>query len=492
MIDAKTFEILISAFDVGTATAEKDPLLPVAQIRTQEFDDLWCYDRIDIIRGIKGSGKTALYRVFSILKEKSEEYNLFCIFGVEDIGDPVFKKFKKHFSKFTSAEFESFWSLYFLSLIRAEIEQNKKLHCIIENKKHADQLEVFWQQLDVPYDKEKKSLYEIVNSVIEHFKVSMKVETNPTGSITYKPEIDIGLRKENVDKGNPIYVGDFRETVCNLLAQKKYRIWIMLDRLDEVFQRLSKVEENGLKGLLKAAYNFSKPELRIKVFLRDDIIRQLANSEDGFTALTHVTDRASNTMRWTKDNILLLVVKRIFAHSSIQKHYSIDTNKLDNDSKYRESCFYQVFPKKIGKLPTLDWMMNVLADGNGIVTPRDVIGILNFAKSTEFKKFQLEKKDKEHLISVESLKKAFEDLSIEKKDNFLMAEFPHMRDNILKLEGSYSIHTAQSLENMYGTNWNKIVANFKSIGLIKHYPQKGYYKIPKLWIKGLGITQGKA
>lgn len=65
MLDQKTFESVIGEFNLGTSTAEKDPLLPAAEIRTQEFYDLWMYDRIDIVRGIKGAGKTALYRVLN-------------------------------------------------------------------------------------------------------------------------------------------------------------------------------------------------------------------------------------------------------------------------------------------------------------------------------------------------------------------------------------------------------------------------------------------
>lgn len=40
MIDKNNFESLINALNLGTSTAEKDPLLPSAQIRTQEFYDL--------------------------------------------------------------------------------------------------------------------------------------------------------------------------------------------------------------------------------------------------------------------------------------------------------------------------------------------------------------------------------------------------------------------------------------------------------------------
>ncbi len=60
-------ENFLDAFDLGASTAEKDTLLESAQIETQEFNDLYRHDRIDIVRGMKGSGKTALYRLFFFL-----------------------------------------------------------------------------------------------------------------------------------------------------------------------------------------------------------------------------------------------------------------------------------------------------------------------------------------------------------------------------------------------------------------------------------------
>ena len=85
-----------------------------------------------------------------------------------------------------------------------------------------------------------------------------------------------------------------------------------------------------------------------------------------------------------------------------------------------------------------------------------------------------------------------EHLSKDKKDKYLVAEFPHMRENILKLEGGYSIHNSTSLEKMYGESWQKVAADFIAIGLFQHDSKKAIYRIPKLFMKGLRVTQGKA
>lgn len=52
---------LLADLDLGSAVAESDNLLETARVQTSVFDDLLA-DRIDLIPGTKGSGKTALYK----------------------------------------------------------------------------------------------------------------------------------------------------------------------------------------------------------------------------------------------------------------------------------------------------------------------------------------------------------------------------------------------------------------------------------------------
>lgn len=492
-IAQQDYESLITAFDLGTSTAEKDPLLPAAQIRTQEFSDLYFHDRIDTVRGIKGAGKTALYRVFQLLQESFKDEGLFCIFGVEATGDPVFKNFRSQFQAFSDTDFELFWGLYFLTLIRDQIANDPKFLGKVPLS-DRERLEEFWKKLDVPFEKQSKGLFSIVDAVMKRVhKVEggVKVETAATGTSAFTPKLGVEFQEPPAER-TPIYLGDVREALCEILRRQKIRIWLMIDRLDEVFPRRSIEEDHGLKGLLKTSYNLSSPELRVKVFLRDDIIDQLANSAGGFTALTHVMDRASATITWARDNILLLIAKRIVASPIIAQYFKIDAKQVDGDATYRERVFQEMFPAKIGKLSTLDWIMNVCSDGNDVVTPRDVIDLFNMAKSVAFKDFQLNKGPCDHLLSADNLKSGFELMSRDKYQKVLMAEFPHMKANILKLHGSRSIHNAQSLESCFGAGWQKVAADFVSIGLFEHDIKKAYYRIPKLWHKGLRITQGKA
>ena len=497
MIKVKDLKLLLEYLDIGASTAEKDPLLESAQIRTQEFHDLYLHDRIDIVRGIKGSGKTALYRVFFFLRDYLvEEDKLYCIFGINATGDPIFRLFQKDFEQYNEIEFENFWSVYFISLVHNLVHTTEGIKNSFSNQER-EQIDIMLAAMGLKLRKGKFSLKDMIYSILEGFKrckkmalaTETKFNSNMPQVISVKPsiEFEFDLLKDIAER--PVYIAEFRDYLVSLLKQNKFKIWLMLDRLDEVFPRRSNIERNGLKGLLKAAYNFSNPYLRVKVFLRDDIIDYLA--ADGFTAFTHVTDRCSSTMTWSKDGILHLIVKRIFAKKYLTYYYSVDSGKIDEDQDYREEVFYRVFPKTIGRTPTLNWLYAKCADSNGIVTPRDIIDFFRIAKSQQYRVFKLNPKAQDVLIEESILKSSIEKLSNHKKTTFLFAEFPHLKEAITKFEGKYAEHNAQSLQNMLGDNWRKIVDELSSIGFIKRIPKTGTYQIPFIWRKGLDIRRGK-
>src|SRR6516164_3955188 len=87
---------LLAGLDLGSTVAESDNLLESARVETSVFDDLLA-DRVDLILGTKGSGKTALYRIFvdflteMMLKSKK----VIIAHGVQDRQDSVFLAYQK-------------------------------------------------------------------------------------------------------------------------------------------------------------------------------------------------------------------------------------------------------------------------------------------------------------------------------------------------------------------------------------------------------------
>ena len=494
MLSEKQAAWLLDQFDIGASTAEKDPLLESAKIDTQEFYDLYHHDRIDIIRGIKGAGKTALYRVFYFLRDfMVEKKNLHCIFGVEATGDPVFRLYKDNFEKFNEIEFENFWGVYFVSLTYNLIFTSQSILNKLSSK-DIEEIDRILNNMGLEIEKTSFKIRDIIGSILGEFKrfrggIDVAVDMENPAVVTFKPTLKFIDKKLPDISKQPIYLAEYKEKIIKILKKNDIKIWLMLDRLDEVFPHRSSIELNGLKGLLKAAYNFTDPNLRIKIFLRDDILDYL--TEGGFTALTHVVDRCSSTMMWSRDDIIYLVIKRICENKSFVYEYEIDKDLIDKDKKYREELFHKIFPPTIGKSRTIDWLYKNCSDSNGNVTPRDIIDFFKFAKAIQFNKFKLNPSELDYLLDEDTFKTGLEKLSEHKKVTFLFAEFPHFKSTLLRFEGKHLELTQELLQKMLGKDWIKKVDELSSIGFIGKIHKKGTFKIPEIWRKGFNMRRGK-
>ena len=87
----------------------------------------------------------------------------------------------------------------------------------------------------------------------------------------------------------PKYVNEIQEALETVLNRTQLSLWLMIDRLDEIFPRRSQLETRALRGLLRAMRYFGSSTIRVKVFLRDDMLGQVVATKNGFTALTHLT-----------------------------------------------------------------------------------------------------------------------------------------------------------------------------------------------------------
>ncbi len=144
----------------------------------------------------------------------------------------------------------------------------------------------------------------------------------------------------------PQYLGDVRHTLEAVLRKADLSIWLMVDRLDEIFPRRSPLERTALRGLLRAMRILSSDPIRVKIFLRDDMLEQVVEGKDGFVGLTHIMARQADTLRWTEDQILSMVGKRIFANRPMREYLGVDIERLEASAEYRTEAFYMVFPPK--------------------------------------------------------------------------------------------------------------------------------------------------
>ena len=491
-IDLKLQGFLLSSFNIGNSIAENDPLLEKAQIRTQYFDDLFFQDRVDFVRGVKGAGKTALYRVlYNLQRAALEDDRILMAFGVEPQGDPVFATYASTFDALTEAQFEEFWYGYFVYLALQAISE--KAEAIKPSPTDVDFIKQQFGDAAGTIFEENRPLS--IGTKVEkwlkhigHIEPEVTIETKPTGEVIYKPKIKIAAKEL---KSRPFqFNAEAKERLIRIAERANIKIWILLDRLDEVFHRRSETERRALRALLRAHYRFSEPRLRVKVLLREDIFETL--SRGGFTALTHVGDRSSGVMSWTKRGLLHLVTKRLASMEHVAGVYGLNPELIDGNADYQRECFYKVFPAKIGKQPTFEWLISSLRDGKDEVTPRDLIELLNNARNRQLETFKIDKRLQQTLIEEQALRDALVDLSKDKRDRFLFAEFPNLRDDISAFRGGFSDYAEDDLKRKLGDEWKQKAEDLRAIGFLKFDGKKAIWKIPVIWRKGLDIRRGRS
>ncbi len=123
----KDLLVLLENLDLGSSVAESDTVLESARIETSAFSDLLS-DRVDLIPGTKGSGKSALFRIFVdflpdfLLRERK----VVVAHGIQAPGDPVFHAFLNRFSALSEEEFVSFWCIYLVSLAHEQFIKGRR------------------------------------------------------------------------------------------------------------------------------------------------------------------------------------------------------------------------------------------------------------------------------------------------------------------------------------------------------------------------------
>src|ERR1039458_3310939 len=108
---------ILKTLDLGSSIAEQDTLLEKARVETSAFTDL-LHDKVDLIPGTKGSGKSALFKIFADFLPKFllKDRKVVIAHGVQKHGDVIFHAFKDQFEKLSEDDFVSFWCIYLTSL----------------------------------------------------------------------------------------------------------------------------------------------------------------------------------------------------------------------------------------------------------------------------------------------------------------------------------------------------------------------------------------
>ncbi|MDO7883919.1 P-loop ATPase, Sll1717 family [Hymenobacter cheonanensis] len=483
--------IVLNRLDIGSVIAEQDELLTQCFVSHHALDEL-LNDRKDLILGSKGAGKSALWKE---IKEKRGTYSQLddteLVLATNHTGDPDFREVFKSISStdFPNADqLRTAWKIYLLALFFKQIKER------IEEDKELKSFEKELKSYNILYT-QPHNLKKLLNFAIDKARSISKADIKVD-------EVEIGAEFKSHNSKNHtneliiIPFNDLYKKLSEIASKYQFRVWIILDRLDEIVLGDEDKENIILKGLLLAYRDISDYKtLRAKIFLRDDVYLRVGDTGH-FPALTHINSRATSPISWELNDLLELVVKRLLTNKDIAKLTSTKSN-VQMNSVDREKVFYSLFPKKIDQGRAADgfkWICDRLSDGNGIVTPRDLLSVIEKAKSFQIRQNQRDNVElpESLLFTTDSIRKAVKSISNSNLETRIYPEYPDLKSKIKLFERGKADHNDLALEELLGQDWLYIAKRLERIGFLYKRRKSGVdiWTIPFFYSFALEITRG--
>lgn len=274
----------------------------------------------------------------------------------------------------------------------------------------------------------------------------------------------------------------------------------MIDRLDVAFAESEELERNALRALFRVYLDLlGFGSIGLKIFLRDDIWRRI--TAEGFREASHIT--RSITISWDQTSLLNLVVQRALYNSNVREIYGIGEDSVAPNPTEQERLFYRIFPGQVevgpNKSTTFVWMLSRTRDASGNNAPRELIHLLNEARSVQLKRLEngYPEPADEALFERVTLKEALPAVSEVRLVQTLYAEYPTLRQWLAKLEGGKTQQSLQSLSRLWEVDGEKVGEIADRLVKIGFFERRGTRQEPEFWVPfiyrdALNMVQGTA
>jgi hypothetical protein len=299
-----------------------------------------------------------------------------------------------------------------------------------------------------------------------------------------------------INSDTSIDIGRLLEEEEKILEENDERIWLMLDRIDELLGKDLEERKELLEALFRTQINFigKFENIQLKIFLRTDIWSELS-----FTNKSHIVDKRIK-LSWSDTQLLRLINKRMLQSDLIKKGIEESMSTTINESdieKYdketQERICYSVFEDQVYSGPKeadlFDWMVKRIRDGHGGKYPRELISFCN-----EATRLQLQKEDnsEDRLIAGLTIRDAYKEVSNQRVNTYL-PEFPQLDKHFDRFEGKKQAEfTHEELEDIFDDlepEPDDAIKRMVDIGFLDEQRRGGeqIYEIPRLYRHGIGL-----
>ena len=496
--------------DFGNGTAELERMLQAAFVETPLWEDLLSGKR-DVIYGVKGAGKSALYaHLFNnaeVLKRKG-----IILIGAENVqDDPVFQNLSGEL-EMREELFVGLWKLYFLSLIGRQFQLMSSADPTALNVIHTLQNEGLLIAGEEPWlTKTFKAVQKYVRiEFAGQLGLPLPFPAQLTGKITLREP-----SQEQSEEEGKISIHHLFQNCAKALMRAKKSVWIVVDRLDVAFSSNPDLEAKALSSLFQAYSDLSVPvyksAISIKIFLRSDIWDRISGRRTGDSIrIANASAIVGATIQWGDSALMALLMRRILANDSLRDlykvhhHFGIKLAKVWSNYESQQALFYRIFPTYL-KIPvqhgdtpalvrTFDWMLNETRDGTGQIAPRNLIVLLTYARDIQRERLSrgAAKLAGELLFDEYTLLQATTMVSDFHLFQTIYNEYPHLRPFAEKLRGTECEHPLTNLADIWAVPLKEAqrrVDELTYIGVFekRHSAGTASYYIPPLFQHALAL-----
>jgi hypothetical protein len=489
---------LLKQLQFGSQVAE-DEVQELANyfVETHQWDQI-ARGKIDIIRGEKGSGKSAIYSLLSTKTDEFFDRGVLLVAAEHPRGATVFKDLIAD-PPTSEEEFKNLWKIYILTLAAQKLREydvrgadSRKLYAALEEAKLLERELDLAGLLRAAQHFVRVIMRAEIQAGIELDQATM-VPSAYTGKISFR-EPSHDLREKGFNSVDSLF-----KSANSALKAHGYKIWIMLDRLDVAFAENHALEANALRALLRV-YNDLKSldEISLKIFVREDIWKRAFQT--GFREASHINDYV--LLDWSASSLLNLIVRRILNNKALLGEIGVDPEAVLSDSNSQLALFEMLFPEQVEQRrqqsPTFKWMLSRCADATEKTAPRELIHLL---KSLQIKEIErLEKggapAPREQLFDRSVFKPALIPVSLARLNQYLYAEYPDEKPFIALLQREKTEQSPESLSKIWKIDENTAAQKAEQLRELGFFQRRGSREQPTYWVPflyrdALGMIQGR-
>ncbi|WOH70672.1 hypothetical protein RX330_20460 [Bradyrhizobium sp. NDS-1] len=456
--------------------------------------------QIDIVRGEKGSGKSAIYSLLLSRTGPFFDNGILLIPAENPRGGTVFKDLSTE-PPTSEQEFVALWKLYIITLIAQQIRDfgisgsgANRIYGILEAAGLLEAKLNLRSILRAAHDYARKL------SAAESLEGGMKIDPHtllPVG-VTGK----IVLREPNQDlrKAGVVSIDGLFSDLDEVLESNNLTVWVLLDRLDVAFVDNHELEANALRALMRAYSDLKNTgRLALKIFLREDIWKRIMDG--GMREASHLIRYV--VLEWAEPTLLNLIMKRLLKNEALVQEFGLDVNAILGNARAQEDTFYRFFPKQVDQGPqkasTFKWLVTRCADGTRKTAPRELIHLLNVILEQEIRRLENggEAPADDLLFDRSVFKMALPTVSNARLNQYLYAEYPNEKPFVSRLEGQKTAQTAQSLADLWGISQEEALTKARRLVDLGFFEERGTREDPTFWTPflyrgALNLIQGRA